>query len=331
VKYRMLGSSQLQVSVVGLGAINFGDPKRLGDHQASVAVIHRALDEGVNFIDTADQYAHGESETCVGKALAGRRRDAIIATKFKLSDVSRGDTREGETVRERIMRSVDASLRRLGTDYIDLYQIHHPEPDVPHEEILEPLSELVAQGKVRYIGESNYAAWRHAQSDAVSARHGWPTMVSCQGLYHLLRRHVELELLPFCTANSVGFLPYRPLAGGWLTGKYQAGSPVQSTRRVDAFSGDERSRQITAGLEAYAAAHGRTMLELSFGWLLAHPAVSSVIAGAMSPEQISANARAGSWELTLEERDEIDAIAAWDGTGKEVEEPGRHTILRTRR
>jgi aryl-alcohol dehydrogenase-like predicted oxidoreductase len=325
--YRRVGSSDLQASVIGLGAINFGNPKRVPDYPTSERVIHAALDAGITFIDTAEAYSDGASEEHLGRALAGRRGDVVIASKFKLSDYRAGDPREGKTVRERIMMSADDSLRRLQTDHMDLYQLHHPEPSISHEEILEPLAELVEAGKVRWIGECNYSAWRHAQSDAVAERRGWPKMVSAQAFYNVLRRQVEPELLPFCTANDVGFIPYRPLAAGWLTGKYRAGDALRADRRTLAkLHGDQHARQVLDQLTAFAAERGRTVTELAFAWLLAHPAVSSVIAGAMTPEQIAENAAAADWVMTRDERDAVDEIARWDGTDEEVEEPGRHTI-----
>jgi len=332
MRYRKLGGSGIDVSVIGLGAISFGDPDRVAEQAASTRIVHAALDHGVNFFDTANAYGDGASEEHLGNALAGRRNEAVIATKFKLSDHAAGDDRGSETVRQRIMTSIDGSLRRLRTDHVDLYQVHHPEPDVPHEEILQPLNELVRAGKVRFIGECNYSAWRHAQSDAVSERKGWPKMVSAQGFYNLLRRHVELEVLPFCTANDVAYIPYRPLAAGFLTGKYRTGtSAPKSRKKIAKLQQDERARRVLDGLTAFATERGRSLAELAFAWLLAHPAVRTVIAGATDVPQVAANAAAADWELTLDERDAVDAIASWDGTDEEVEEPGRHTILRARR
>jgi aryl-alcohol dehydrogenase-like predicted oxidoreductase len=325
MRYRALGSSDLRVSVVGLGAINFAHPDRITDPDESARVIRSCLDLGINFIDTADAYGHGQSELHVGHALRGRRDEAIIATKFKLSDFRDGDPWPGATVRERIVRSIDRSLAKLGTDHVDLYQLHHPEPDIPPEEILEPLHDLVQQGKVRYIGECNHSSWRHAQVNATAERNGWPRLVSVQGYYNLLRRHVELEVLPFCTANDIGFIPYRPLADGWLTGKYRDGVTATTRPRAVALQHDERRRTMLAELTAFASDRGRTMLDLAFAWLLAHPAVSSVIAGVSNVEQAAANAAASEWDMTPEERDAVDAIVAWDGTGEEVEEPGGHS------
>jgi aryl-alcohol dehydrogenase-like predicted oxidoreductase len=327
MRHRRIGSSDLQASVIGLGAINFGNPKRIPDAAESAKVIHAALDAGITFIDTAEAYSDGASEDHVGRALEGRRDEAVIASKFKLSDYPDGDERIGRPVADRIRMSLEASLRRLRTDRIDLYQIHHPEPSISHEEILEPLARFVDEGKVRFIGECNYSAWRHAQSNAVSEWKGWPTMVSAQAYYNIMRRQVEPELLPFCTANDIGFIPYRPLASGWLTGKYAFGDAPRAGRRtLGMLQESEQAHATLTSLRAFATERGRTPTDLAFAWLLAHPAVSSVIAGAMSVEQIAANAAAADWEMTMDERNAVDEIARWDGSGEEVEEPGRHSI-----
>ena len=318
MQYRKLGTSDLNVSVIGLGTNNFGNPNRIPDPADSAKVINQCLDLGINLIDTADVYGGGQSEVHIGEALKTRRDEAIIATKFNLGKM------ENETVRQRIERKVDESLKLLQTDRIDLYQIHHPGTGYSQEEILEPLNDLVKAGKVLAIGECNYASWRHAEADHVSHHHDYARMVSSQNYYNLFRRQVELELLPYCTEANVGFLPYFPLAGGWLTGKYKRGDAAGETARkmVGQLQGDDAARDVLDKLDAYAAEHGHTILELAFSWLLAHPAVSSVIAGAMTPEQVISNATVGDWVLTLEERDEIDAIAAWDGTGEEIEGSG---------
>ncbi|MCH7607431.1 MAG: aldo/keto reductase [Chloroflexi bacterium] len=318
MEYRKLGNSGLNVSVIGLGTNNFGNPNRIPDPAQSARVVHKCLDVGINFIDTAASYSKGESEVHIGEALKGRRGDAIVATKYNLAKL------EGQSPRDRVIQEVEKSLRNLQTDYIDLYQIHFPSTEVSQEEVLEPLNELVEQGKVRVIGESNYSGWRHAQADATSAQHGWARFESSQSYYNLFRRQAELELLPFCTAADVGFLPYFPLAGGWLTGKYQSGTAIgESARRmVGQLQGDEDAVATLGKLDAYAGEHGHSVLDLAFSWLLAHPAVSSVIAGAMTEEQVEANAKAGDWKMTIEERDAIDAIAPWGGTGNEVESYG---------
>ena len=315
MQYRKLGTSDLEVSVIGLGTNNFGNPNRIPEPADSARVVHACLDAGINFIDTSDNYSAGKSEEHIGEALKGRRNEAIIASKFNFSKL------EGQSVRDRVVDRVEAALRRLQTDYIDLYQLHFPDINMSQEEILEPMNEMVEQGKIRYIGECNYAGWRHAQADAVSEKHGWARMVSSQNYYHLLRRQIELELLPYCTETNIGVLPYYPLAGGWLTGKYARNATVPETARrmVGQLQGDEGAHDTLDKLDAYANEHGHSILDLAFSWLLAHPAVSSVIAGAMTPEQVAANATAGDWILTDEERDEVDAIAAWGGSGEEVE------------
>jgi aryl-alcohol dehydrogenase-like predicted oxidoreductase len=323
MQYRKLGSSDLNVSVIGLGTNNFGNPDRadaprrfgISDKAESAAVINACLDAGINFIDTADIYGDGRSEAHIGEALGSRRKEAILATKFNVADLA------GESIKDRVIRSVDSSLKSLQTDYIDLYQLHFPDADLPQEEVLGPMNDLVTAGKVRYIGECNYAGWRHAHADTVAENNGWARMVSSQNYYNVFRRQVELELLPFCTAQNVGFLPFFPLAGGWLTGKYKTTAvPTKDSRRmVTTLQADAVARERLDMLDAFAAERGHTILELAFSWLLAHPAVSSVIAGAMTPDQVAANAVSGDWAMTDDERDAIDAIASWDGTSEEIE------------
>ena len=318
MQYRRLGETDLNVSVIGLGTNNFGNPARITDHADSKRVLDKCLDVGINLIDTANIYGNGQSEEHIGDALRGKRHEAIIATKFNLTNL------DGQSPRERIMQNVEESLAKLQTDVIDLYQIHFIPHGVPHEEYLEPLNDLVAQGKVRYIGECNYSGWRHADANRAAADRGLAPFVSAQNNYSLMHRQVELELLPYCTEHRIGFLPYFPLAGGWLTGKYAAGSsvPDSARRMVGQLQGDDRSRAILARLDAFANEHGHSVLDLAFAWLLAHPAVSSVIAGAMTEAQVESNAAAADWMFTPEERDAVDAIAAWDGTNEEVERFG---------
>ena len=318
MQYRKLGNSDLEVSVIGLGTNNFGNPSRISEHAHSQRVIDKCLDVGINFIDTANIYGNGESEIHIGEALKGKRDQAIIATKFNLNNLDGGDPRD------RINQNVEESLTKLQTDVIDLYQIHFIPYLVPHEEYLGPLNDLVTEGKVRYIGECNYSSWRHADADRAALDRGWAPFVSSQNYYSLMRRHVELELLPFCTERNIGFLPYFPLAGGWLTGKYSAGAEVPSSARrmVGQLQGDERARAILSQLDAFANEHGRSVLDLAFAWLLAHPSVSSVIAGAMNEDQVEANAKTCDWVLTQEERNAVDAIAAWDGNDEEIERFG---------
>lgn len=318
MQYRKLGDSDLDVSVIGLGTNNFGNPSRITDHADSKRVLDKCLDVGINFIDTANIYGGGQSEVHIGEALRGKRDEFIIATKFNLNGLN------GESPRDRIFRNIEESLAKLQTDVIDLHQIHFIPHGIPHEEYLEPLNDLVAEGKVRWIGECNYSGWRHADANRAAEERGWAKFVSAQNNYSLMRRQVELELLPYCTERNVGFLPYFPLAGGWLTGKYAGGADVPggARRMVGQLQGDERARSVLAKLDAFASERGRSVLDLAFAWLLAHPAVSSVIAGAMTPEQVEANAAAADWTLSPEDRDAVDAIASWDGTDEEVERFG---------
>ena len=318
MQYRRLGDSDLDVSVIGLGTNNFGNPSRITDHADSKRVLDKCMDVGINFIDTANIYGGGQSEVHIGEALRGKRNEFIIATKFNLNGLN------GESPRDRIVKNAEESLAKLQTDVIDLYQIHFVPHGIPHEEYLEPLNDLVAEGKVRWVGECNYSGWRHADANRSAEERGWARFVSAQNNYSLMRRQVELELLPYCTERNVGFLPYFPLAGGWLTGKYAGGADVPggARRMVGQLQGDERARSVLAKLDAFANERGRSVLDLAFAWLLAHPAVSSVIAGAMTPEQVEANAAAADWTLSMEERGAVDAIASWDGADEEVERFG---------
>ena len=218
MEYRKLGSSDLLVSEVGLGGNVFGPP-RLTQEQSTENINH-ALSLGINFIDTAFGYGEGQSEIFVGNAVRDKRDQFIIATKFNLRN-----RKDGETVGDRIRSQCEESLRKLQMSHIDLYQIHQPDPSISEEEILEPLSKLLEEGKIRYIGECNYASWRHAEAIQVARQNGWPEMVSAQNHYNLVRRHVELEILPFCNNYNVGFIPYFPLGAGVLTGKYRPGEP----------------------------------------------------------------------------------------------------------
>ena len=318
MEYRQLADTDLHVSVVGLGGNVYGPPRL--DQEQTVANIDRALELGVNFLDTAIGYGEGHSETFIGNALKGRRGEMIIATKFAMRN-----RKEGVSVRQHILDSCDESLAKLQTDHIDLYQIHQPAPAIPEEEIMEPLGLLVEQGKARYLGESNYGAWRHAVTNAAAERKGWPRMVSAQNHYNILRRHVELEILPYCRRFNVAFLPYFPLGGGFLTGKYRPGqAPPPGSRGAEgsgiiAKTRNERNEAVLAQLEAFCAERGRNVLELAFGWLLAQQAIPSVIAGTSSPAQIEANVNAAAWTLTDEEVAEVNRIAAWDGSGEVVD------------
>ncbi|HZZ70596.1 MAG TPA: aldo/keto reductase [Phenylobacterium sp.] len=304
MKMRRLGTSGLKVSEVGLGCNNFG--MRI-DAKATQEVVDAALDAGITFFDTADIYGGTKSEEFVGKALGKRRGDITLATKFgmRIGD----DPRRMGGSRRWIMRAVEDSLSRLGTDWIDLYQFHAPDPDTPIDETLRALEDLVTQGKVRYIGNSNFTGWQIADADWTSA--GGARFVSAQNLYSLLERKVEFEVLPACEHFGLGFLPFFPLASGLLSGKYKRGEqPPEGTRlaawgaRGAAAMSDKNFDKVEK-LEGWAEERGHTILELAFAWLLGHEVVSSVIAGATSPEQVKTNAATSGWRLTPEEVKEV--------------------------
>jgi len=307
MKVRRLGNSGLKVSVIGLGCNNFG--MRIDEAQTK-AVVDAALDAGITLFDTADIYGGTKSEEFLGKALGKRRHEIVLATKFGMR--VGGDPKKQGGSRKWIMQAVEESLKRLGTDYIDLYQHHQPDPGTPVDETLRALDDLVTQGKVRYIGNSNYAGWQIADADWTAA--GGTRFVSAQNQFSLLERDVEREVLPACEHFGLGFLPFFPLASGLLSGKYQRGkAPPEGTRlaawgaRGQAAMSDANFDKVEA-LEAWAKARGHTLLELAFAWLLGHPVVSSVIAGATSPEQIAANAATADWILTPEEVDEVSKL-----------------------
>ena len=309
MKLRNLGKSGLLVSEVGLGCNNFG--MRV-DLEGSRKVIDKAIDLGITLFDTADIYGNaGGSETILGEVLGNRRKDIVLATKFGMQMDTDGKQKGGS--RRYIMSAVEASLSRLKTDHIDLYQLHAPDELAPMEETLRALDDLITQGKVRYIGCSNVPAWQVADSQWISKSLGINKFVSCQDEYSLLARDVEKELVPATEAYGLGILPYFPLASGLLTGKYKRNLLPEGTR----FAASERARdrymteanwKLVESLEAFVQAHGKTMLELAFSWLASKPTVSSVIAGATKPEQVEMNAAAISWELTTDELAEIEGI-----------------------
>jgi aryl-alcohol dehydrogenase-like predicted oxidoreductase len=302
MNYRRLGQSGLVVSVVGLGCNNFG---RKLDAAGTRAVVDAALDAGITLFDTADIYGEpaGSSEEFLGAALAGRRDEVILATKFGMDTRGANGADWGARGSRRyLMRAVEASLRRLGTDYIDLYQLHTPDPATPIEETLAALSDLVRAGKVRYLGNSNFAGWQVADAAWIARTGNLTPFVSAQNEYSLLRRDVEAELVPACERFGLGILPFFPLASGLLTGKYHRGRAAPAGSRM----ATERYRprlanapwDVIEGLEKYAAERGRTLLDVAIGGLAAQPRVASVIAGATTPEQVRANAAAISWQPT---------------------------------
>ncbi len=297
---RSIGS--LEVSVVGLGCNNFG--RRL-DAAQTAAVVDAALDAGINFFDTADVYGSGQSETFIGQALRQRRHAVVIATKF-------GNPMEGQgsgASRAYIQKAIEASLRRLGTEYIDLYQVHRPDPQTPIVETLGALNELVQAGKVREIGCSNFSVEQLSAAEAAGGAH----FVSVQNEYSLLKRDPEQGVLAECERARMAFLPYFPLASGLLTGKYRRAQPVPEGSRLAnspnaASQLNDRNLALVEALIRFAEARGHTILELAVSWLLVRPVVASVIAGATKPEQVHANAGAASWRLTDAELAEIDRI-----------------------
>ncbi|MEO5926921.1 MAG: aldo/keto reductase [Bryobacteraceae bacterium] len=289
MEHRKIGS--LSVSLVGIGCNNFG--WRI-DAAATQQVVDAALDAGINFFDTADVYGTGQSEEYLGQALKGRRDKAIIATKFGLK---MGDEMEGASPKY-IRQAVDASLRRLGVEVIDLYQIHRPDDKTPIADTMEALNEIVKAGKVREIGCSNFSA---EQLQAAHATHGPKYFVSVQNEYSLFHRDPEKEVLPECARTGIGFLPYFPLANGLLTGKYRKGEIPEGSRAKDGFGPKiftQENLDRTEALATYAESQGHTLLELAFSWLASHGQVSSVIAGAKTAEQVLANSKAASWKLT---------------------------------
>src|SRR5262245_28083872 len=305
MKTRRIGS--LNVSAVGIGCNNFG---MTIDERRSADVVHAALASGINFFDTADIYGGTKSEEFLGKALAGRRHQAVIATKFGM----RVDAaRQGGARPDYIRQSVEGSLKRLGTDHIDLYQLHTPDPKVPIADTLGALGGLVKAGKVREIGCSNFTAEQIRTAHA-AVKAGASRFVSVQNQYSLLHREVEAEVLPTCEKLGLAFLPYFPLANGLLTGKYQKGTPPpKGTRMAMSWAAaglTERNFAVVDALRAVALRSGRTLLELAISWLLRQPAAASVIAGATTPEQVRANALAGGWEMSMDDLAAIDQITA---------------------
>ena len=311
MEYRYLGRSGLRVSAIGLGTNNFG--RRL-DADAAVVVVNHALDMGVNMIDTSNSYGDGYSEKYIGRALKGKRDKALIATKVS-SRIADGPN-DGGNSRQHIMGEVENSLRRLNTDYIDLYQIHWHDANVPIEETLRALDDLVRQGKVRYIGCSNFMAWQMCEAVWTSRTLGVESFVSMQPKYSIMDREIEAELVPFCEAYDIGILPYYPLANGFLTGKYRRGQPApEGTRLAEGDRGmfTDANFDLLERLEAFCEERGHSVLELAFAWLLANSAVSSVIAGATRAEQIVANAKAANWSLTAEDVAEVNGIIGGSG------------------
>lgn len=309
---RSLGSSGIEVSLLGLGGNVFGPPRL--DLDATRRVIDAAIDLGVNFVDTAIVYGEGQSESLLGEVLDGRRDAFVIATKFNFR--GRGE----RTIAEHVRAQAHESLRKLRTDVIDLYQMHHaPGDDIDMVEVLQALAELVREGKVRAIGACNFSAWRLAECAQVSAANDWPRFETAQNYWHLLARGLEAEVVPYAQRHGIGVLPYHPLAGGYLTGKYvfgqerpagtrgAAGSPIINT--MESPANFERVQALTQ----IAADHGRPVSELAIAWLASRSVVSSVIAGASNPAQLEQNAAGAAWQLDEQTLKAIDDAVAPGG------------------
>ncbi|WP_026962794.1 aldo/keto reductase [Alicyclobacillus herbarius] len=309
MQYRRLGASGLEVSVLGLGTNAFGSR---ADEATSIRVLHKALDAGINFIDTANIYSGTESERIIGKALKGRRQQAVLATK---AGMKRGDgPNERGSSRVHLMRQLEESLTRLQTDYVDLYQIHQFDPYTPLEETLRTLDDMVQSGKVRYIGASNYAAWELMKALAISDAHGWVRYVSIQPSYSLADRTPEAELVPLCLDQGIGLIPYFPLAGGILTGKYRRGGEAPSGSRADkdpnfARRLNDDRLQLGEQVADLAASLGCTPGALSLAWLMTRPAVATIIVGATREEQVAENLTSVDLTLSAETLAQLDEMS----------------------
>lgn len=309
MEMRQVGRSGLRVTTVGLGCNNFGWKI---DQEASNRVVATALDLGINLFDTADRYGTvgGDSEIALGKALGARRKDIVLLTKF---GVDLNDYRVRNGSRRYILEAVEGSLRRLGTDWIDVYMIHWPDYATPMEETLRTLDDLVRGGKVRYIAVSNLEPWRIADAVWISRSGGLETFIAAQSEYNLLKRDAEKELVPAMEHYGMGFIPYYPLASGLLTGKYSDGSATQGRLKENFLrTGDvfltERNLGIVRDLQEFCRQRGRSLLELSISWLAAQRTVSSVICGATRPEQVEQNVKACGWVLSADELAEVDRL-----------------------
>ena len=319
MKYRTLGKSGLKVSEISLGGDTFG---RDIDEPAAQAVINHALELGINYFDTADVYGRGggRSEEIIGRAIKGKRSKVIVATKFGVA-VGEGTqqfaSKDGLGSRAYVMKAADASLKRLGTDYIDLYQFHQTDPATPVEETLRAMDDLVKAGKVRFIGASNLPGWELCEALWVSKAAGLKSFVSDQPRYSLLDRHCEEEIVPCCQTYGLGVIPWYPLAGGFLTGKYRRGAELPSGTRFKSnppmymWLLNDANFDILEKLETFASERGHAVAELAIAWLVSHPWISTVIAGVTKPQQVSGNVSAAEWRLSDAEMKEIDRITGY--------------------
>jgi aryl-alcohol dehydrogenase-like predicted oxidoreductase len=317
MEYRTLGDAGVKVSPLCLGTMMFGGPT---EEAESIRIIHRALDAGVNFLDTANVYNAGESERIVGKALRGRRDEVVLATKVR-GAMGEGPNAGGST-RYHIMTQVEASLRRLDTDRIDLYFLHSPDYTTPLEESLRALDDCVRQGKVRYIGCSNFYAWQVVEGLWISDRRNLERFACLQSLYNVVNRDLEVEILPMCARHGVGVVAYSPLARGVLSGKYRPGEAppegsraARGDRRIHQTELRDESYQVAAALRPLAEAHDRTLTQFALSWLLANPLITSAIIGPRTMDQLEDNLGALGWTLTPEDEAAVDRLVP----------PGEHT------
>jgi aryl-alcohol dehydrogenase-like predicted oxidoreductase len=309
MEYRQLGPAGVRVSTIGLGTNRFGT-EAVPQHEVS-KIVDAAQDLGINFIDTSNTYTQTRSEHTLGHALKGRWDKFVVATKFVIS-VGDGPNDRGAS-RYHMMQSLEASLSRLQSDHIDVYYVHRWDPHTPIDETMRALDDLVRMGKVRYVAVSDFAAWQLAHANLLAELRGWSPFVAIQSEYHLLERSVEREVLPYCAAHNVGFVPYYPLAGGFLTGKYRRGEAAppgsrgESNPRVQGYMTDDRYTLIEH-LSAWAATRDRGLNELAQAWLLAQPQVCSVISGATKLEHVLSNVKAATWTLSPAEVAEVNAL-----------------------
>lgn len=321
MQYRHLGNSGLKVSILGLGTNVFGQHDTFThycDERETAAIIHRGADLGINHIDTADMYSRGVSESYIGKAIAGQRDRFVIASKMGLP-VGDGPN-DGGLSRGHIMSSIEGTLRRLDTDYVDLYYAHRPDPATPIEETLRAFDDLVRQGKVRYVGCSNYAGWEIATACGVAERRGYAPFLVSQSPYNLFERSLETEVLPCCRHHGLSIAAYSPLAQGVLTGKYRRGAPIPRGTRawknpspmLARYMTDERLETVER-LDAWTRDQGRRLGELAIAWLLEKPYVCTVLVAVTSNEQLEANVNATDWTLSPDQVQEVDAIVAGSG------------------
>ena len=309
MEYRNLGKSGLKVSLVGLGTNQMGGRV---DQEGTTAIVNKCIDVGVTFFDTADMYGRGKSEEYLGVALKPHRHNVVIATKSG-NPMGEGPYWGGAS-RKYLMDAVDDCLRRLDTDYIDLYMMHRWDSSTPVEETLRALDDMVRSGKVRYVGNSNYSGWQIAAAACTAKAEHLAPMICAQNQYNLLQRDIERELVPACGAFGVGIIPFSPLSGGFLTGKYRQGEPAPEGARLSGNSPmaarilNDKNYESLEKLEKFAEGQGHTMTELAMSWLASQPLVATIISGATRPEQVEENARSADWRLSGEDLKEIDDI-----------------------